>query len=112
VLTAAIERGWVSGLAHITGGGITENLPRILPPGIGAQISRRSCEVPALFRFLQDAGRVPADDMWRTFNMGIGMILACTPAVQDDVLGYLRTQGENASVIGTLVQGAGITYRD
>ena len=63
-------------MAHITGGGITDNLPRILPAGTHAVIDRASWRVPAIFEWLQQAGDVPADDMLRTFNMGIGLIVA------------------------------------
>jgi phosphoribosylformylglycinamidine cyclo-ligase len=99
------ERGLVLGLAHITGGGITDNLPRIFPPGVGARIDRRAWEVPALFRFLSKAGQVPADDMYRSFNMGIGLIVACRPADADHVVEMLERQGEQPAVIGEIVAG-------
>jgi phosphoribosylformylglycinamidine cyclo-ligase len=98
-------RGLVVGLAHITGGGITDNLPRIFPSGVGARIDRRAWEVPALFRFLWDAGRVPIDDMYRSFNMGIGLIVACRPADVDRVVAMLREQGEQPLVIGEMIPG-------
>ncbi len=94
------------GLAHITGGGITDNLPRIFPPGLGAVIRRGAWQVPPLFRFLEAAGGVPADDMYRTFNMGIGLIVACAPADEAAVLQRLRSAGETrAAVIGEMVTG-------
>ena len=100
------ERGLVRGLAHITGGGITDNLPRIFPPGLGAVIRRGAWQVPPLFRFLEAAGGVPADDMYRTFNMGIGLIVACAPADEAAVLQRLRSAGETrAAVIGEMVTG-------
>ena len=99
------ERALVLGLAHITGGGITDNLPRIFPAGLGARIDRRAWEVPALFRFLEDAGRVPTEDMYRSFNMGIGLIVACRPADRDRVVAMLREQGERPHVIGEMVAG-------
>src|SRR5438094_2227690 len=77
VVRPLLERRVVRGLAHITGGGITENLPRTLPEGCAAEIARRSWTVPPLFRVLQQHGRVPDDEMFRTFNMGIGMIVVC-----------------------------------
>ncbi len=95
----------VKGLAHITGGGITDNLPRILPDGISARIERGSWPVPPLFSFLQDAGDVPTDDMYRTFNMGIGMIVACAPEDVDRVRETLATTGEQSWIIGELVTG-------
>jgi phosphoribosylformylglycinamidine cyclo-ligase len=96
----------VRGLAHITGGGITDNLPRIFPAGLGAVIRRGAWEVPPLFRFLWNAGRVPEDDMYRTFNMGIGLIVGCAPSDESLVLGRLREAGETgAAVIGEMVPG-------
>jgi phosphoribosylformylglycinamidine cyclo-ligase len=99
------EPDLVRGLAHITGGGITDNLPRILPPGVGARIDRRAWDVPPVFRFLGNAGHVPADDMYRSFNMGIGLIVACRAADTDRVVGMLRQAGESPRVVGELVQG-------
>jgi phosphoribosylformylglycinamidine cyclo-ligase len=97
------EDGLVRGLAHITGGGITDNLPRIFPAGVGARIDRRAWEVPPIFQFLWKAGAVPADDMYRSFNMGIGLIVACRPGDVDRVLGMLKA--ESPRVIGELVPG-------
>ena len=100
------DKGLVKGLAHITGGGITDNLPRIFPPGVGAVIHRSAWSVPPLFSFLQSAGRVPVEDMYRTFNMGIGLIIACDPATEARVLDLLRVAGEDrAAVIGEMVPG-------
>jgi phosphoribosylformylglycinamidine cyclo-ligase len=97
----------VRGLAHITGGGITDNLPRILPTGTAALVHRHSWTVPPLFRFLQQAGEVSDDEMYRAMNMGLGMIVACDAAKQTDVLAVLADAGESAAVIGTIVAGDG-----
>ena len=67
--------GRIKGMAHITGGGITENLPRVLPRGTGAIVDLAAWEVPALFEWLQRSGDVPMEDMLRTFNMGVGLIV-------------------------------------
>jgi phosphoribosylformylglycinamidine cyclo-ligase len=100
------DRGLVKGLAHITGGGITDNLPRIFPPGLGAVIHRSAWQVPPLFSFLQAAGGVPTEDMYRTFNMGIGLIVACAPQDASRVLQLLRAPGEpEPAVIGEMVKG-------
>jgi phosphoribosylformylglycinamidine cyclo-ligase len=109
-LRDVVERRLAKGLAHITGGGITDNLPRILPEGVGATIATKSWDVPALFRFLQASGGVPDAEMRRTFNMGIGMIVACDSKNADDVLASLGAQGEDARVIGELVPGKGVRY--
>ena len=93
-------------MAHITGGGITDNLPRVLPDGTAARIDRAAWEVPPLFQWLQRSGDVPDDDMLRTFNMGIGLILVCTPALVDTMLDDLRTRHESPVVIGDIIPGA------
>ena len=100
------ERGLVRALAHITGGGITDNLPRVLPDGCQALIDKRAWSVPALFQFLAEAGGVPEDDMYRSFNMGIGLIIGCRPA---DVSRLLQRLGPvdapGPVVIGEIVAG-------
>ncbi|HEX7487258.1 MAG TPA: phosphoribosylformylglycinamidine cyclo-ligase [Vicinamibacterales bacterium] len=101
------ETGLVRGLAHITGGGITDNLPRIFPAGVGARIDRRAWGVPTVFQFLGKAGHVPIDDMYRSFNMGIGLIIACRPADVGRVTTVLTNEGETPRVIGELIPGEG-----
>lgn len=92
----------INGIAHITGGGLLENIPRVLPPGCRASIHLRSWERPALFQVLADAGNVERNEMYRTFNMGIGMVLAVTAAEAEDVLDRLHGLGENAWLIGEI----------
>jgi phosphoribosylformylglycinamidine cyclo-ligase len=94
-------------MAHITGGGITENLPRILPEGTGAAIAKGSWRVPPVFTFLQRGGGVSDDEMLRAFNMGIGMIVGCDARHEPEVLAILRDHGgEGSLVIGRIVTGA------
>jgi phosphoribosylformylglycinamidine cyclo-ligase len=103
----------IKGMAHITGGGITDNLPRILPPGTGAQVRLGSWEVPALFRFLQDSGRVPQQDMLRTFNMGIGLIIVTASDTAAEIVDALAARGERgARLIGEVVpaEAAAVHY--
>ncbi len=96
----------VKGMAHITGGGITENLPRVLPEGSAAAVRRAAWRPPPIFEFLQDRGGVPDDDMWRTFNMGIGLILVVSGADAAPTLARLHAAGETgAVVIGDIVAG-------
>jgi phosphoribosylformylglycinamidine cyclo-ligase len=93
-------------MAHITGGGITENLPRILPHSTAAIVNTASWEVPPVFRWLQASGRVPADEMLRTFNMGIGLILVVGHDRADAALEELAARGgRDARVIGEVVAG-------
>ena len=104
--------GLVRGMAHITGGGITDNLPRVLPEGRGAVIDRKSWQVPALFQWLQRQGEVPDEDMLRTFNMGVGLIVICGPDAADAVIDVLAGAGERDAVrIGEVQEGAGVRYR-
>lgn len=101
-----LAAGHIRGMAHITGGGVTDNLPRILPAGTRARVDRTSWEVPALFRWLGEAGQVPAEDQWRSFNMGMGLILAVAEGDVDEVLGVLRSSGEaGARVVGGIEAG-------
>jgi phosphoribosylformylglycinamidine cyclo-ligase len=90
----------ISGMAHITGGGFTDNLPRILPPGCKAVIYDNSWQVPAIFDFLQKKGKVSPQEMCRTFNCGIGMVLAVNAKQVDDVCQQLTALGETPFVIG------------
>jgi phosphoribosylformylglycinamidine cyclo-ligase len=78
-VTPLLAQGWIKGMAHITGGGITENLPRTLPEGRGFSLDRQSWTVPPLFRWLQAAGGIEDDEMFRAFNMGVGLVLVCSP---------------------------------
>jgi phosphoribosylformylglycinamidine cyclo-ligase len=102
------DTGHIKGMAHITGGGITDNLPRILPPGTAAAIDTAAWTVPPLFQWIQRAGQVPVDDMFRTFNMGIGLIVV---TARDDAEEVVKPLGEGAEVIGEIVPGNGsVTY--
>lgn len=100
-----VTRGAIKGMAHITGGGLTDNVPRILPEGTSARIDRSAWAVPPLFTWLQRAGSVPEDDMIRTFNMGIGMVVVCTPALADTILDDLHARREDPVVIGEIIAG-------
>jgi phosphoribosylformylglycinamidine cyclo-ligase len=112
VIRPLLGTGLVRGMAHITGGGITDNLPRVLPEGRGAVIDRKSWQVPALFQWLQRQGGVPDEDMRRTFNMGVGLIVICGPDAADAVIDVLAGAGERDAVrIGDVQEGAGVRYR-
>ncbi|WP_260698006.1 phosphoribosylformylglycinamidine cyclo-ligase [Tunturiibacter gelidoferens] len=95
----------VSGMAHITGGGITENLPRILPKGIGALVDRASWTVPPLFEHLQQLGNVEEDEMLRTFNMGIGLIAVIPAEKIKKAKAILNRANERHCLIGRIVRG-------
>ena len=87
-------------LAHITGGGITENLPRVLPEGLSAEINLEAWDLPPIFRWLQAQGNLAKDEMLRTFNCGIGMIVTVPPSLQAKTLEILAQAGETAMPIG------------
>jgi phosphoribosylformylglycinamidine cyclo-ligase len=101
-----LNEAGVRGLAHITGGGITENLPRILPAGCAAAVDRRAWSVPPIFELLRVLGRVADHEMYRTFNMGIGLIVVCAPAAVERVVEALARNGETGAVrIGQVEPG-------
>ena len=98
-------------MAHITGGGITDNLPRSLPKGTAARIDPSAWQVPPVFQWIQRTGHVPDDDMRRTFNMGIGLIIACSHDSAETLLEELARAGEpHATRIGRVTDGEGVRY--
>jgi len=103
---AAIRAGGVKGLSHITGGGLTENIPRVLPDGLAAKLQAGSWQVPSIFGWLargHQGSTVAAAEMARTFNCGIGMVLVVAADQADHVASVLREHGETVATIGTLV---------
>jgi phosphoribosylformylglycinamidine cyclo-ligase len=84
-----LDRGWIKGMAHITGGGITENVPRVLPEGRTLSLDRNSWRVPPVFTWLQRAGQLEDAEMFRAFNMGVGLVLIAAPADADSLLAAL-----------------------
>ncbi len=92
----------LKGVAHITGGGLPENLPRVLPYGCCAVIDRKSWEVPPIFRLIEKEGNVPEEDLYRTFNCGIGMALVVPESQVSDVMERLNSLGEQAWLIGRI----------
>ena len=106
-LLPLISEGLVLGLAHITGGGIPDNLPRMLPEGTSATIHRDRWEVPALFRLIQSNGQIELAEMERAFNMGIGMIVATRAHNSRILLDRLTEAGESPILIGEVTRGHG-----
>ena len=95
----------IKGCSHITGGGFYENIPRMLPDGIRAEVKKDSYEVPALFKLMAKKGNIDEHMMYNTFNMGVGMILAVDPADADKTIEAIKSAGEDAFVIGQTVAG-------
>jgi phosphoribosylformylglycinamidine cyclo-ligase len=106
-LRPLLQNGHLRALAHVTGGGITDNLPRVLPEHLDAHVDRTSWELPNLFRVLGREGRVEQEEMFRSFNMGVGMIAIVAPADADGVLDALREGGEDPWIVGSVVAGQG-----
>ncbi|WJX47490.1 Phosphoribosylformylglycinamidine cyclo-ligase, chloroplastic/mitochondrial [Trifolium repens] len=104
-----VSKGGVKGIAHITGGGFTENIPRVFPEGFGALIYKDSWEVPIVFKWLQEAGNIEDSEMRRTFNMGIGMVLVVSPEAANRILENIDDVGK-AYRIGEVISDKGVTY--
>jgi len=105
VLAALKANLGIHGLAHITGGGLPENLPRCLGNGQAVQIFRNSWQIPMLFQWLQSEGEVPESDMFNTFNMGIGLAVVVDPQKVDEAIAYFQAQGFTTNRIGEVIAG-------
>ena len=95
----------IKGCSHITGGGFYENIPRMLPDGVLARVSRSSYEVPAIFELIKKDGRIEDDMMYNTFNMGVGMVLALDGADADRAVKAIEAAGEKAFILGETKAG-------
>lgn len=98
-----LQKFTLLGIAHITGGGLIENVPRILPSNCAALFDRASIQTPAIFGVLQKLGNVPEKEMWRVFNMGIGLVLVVRASEEKEILKHLLSSGWDASAIGKIV---------
>ena len=107
---AAIRAGGVHALAHITGGGLTENLPRVLPEDLGAEIDLGAWDLPPVFKWMQAAGGIAEAEMLKTFNCGIGMVLVVAEDRAEAVTDILTSEGETVMSLGSVAKGAGIRY--
>jgi phosphoribosylformylglycinamidine cyclo-ligase len=106
-LLPLIKEGLIKGLAHITGGGLVENPPRILPKDVNMRLDRRSWPVPPVFRLIQENGKVPEPEMYRTFNMGLGMLAVVAAGDVDRVKARLEAAGGEVFVVGEIIPGRG-----
>ena len=95
----------IKAMAHITGGGFYGNIPRVLPDGLSVRIEKGSWPVPSIFRKIQEKGQIKEKEMFRTFNMGVGMVLIVTPGNAQHVLALFEKMGQKAWVIGEVIQG-------
>ena len=105
-LAGLLDGGLIKGLAHITGGGLVDNVPRILPAGVGVEIRRGSWPVLPIYDLLQRLGNVAEREMFRTFNMGVGMVVVCAAGDAGSVRAHVEAGGEHCYEIGRVVAGA------
>jgi phosphoribosylformylglycinamidine cyclo-ligase len=106
----AIRAGGVHALAHITGGGVTENVPRVLPDGMGVSVNLDAWELPPVFRWLAETGGMAQSELLKTFNSGIGMVLVVDPAKAAEITGLLRDLGETVYTLGHVTDTPGVHY--
>ena len=112
-VSALMAKVKINGMAHITGGGFPDNIPRVLPKCVNAEIDRASWEVPTIFKFLQNQGRVDRDEMYRVFNMGIGFVVIVSKKDLKKATNVLKAAHQPYSVIGVCRKGTGIvTYKN
>ncbi|UFT99913.1 phosphoribosylformylglycinamidine cyclo-ligase [Radiobacillus kanasensis] len=98
----------IKGISHVTGGGFYENIPRALPAHLGAHIHQGSWEVPAIYPFLQEKSSISTEELFGVFNMGVGMAVIVDKDVAEQALQILSEKGENAAIIGEVVEGSGV----
>ncbi len=101
----------IKAMAHLTGGGFTDNIPRVLPDGVGVRIDTSAWTVPPLFRLIQSAGNVSETEMFRVFNMGIGFVLIVAPDAAEETLTRLRASGETVYRLGEVTEGNGVVFK-
>ena len=107
---AAVRAGGVRGLAHITGGGLTENIPRVLPEGLGLAIDLTAWRLPPVFAWLAAQGGMAQAELLKTFNCGIGLVVVCAPDRAGALADLLVAQGEQVTVIGQVTDSPGVAY--
>ncbi|XP_024379321.1 phosphoribosylformylglycinamidine cyclo-ligase, chloroplastic/mitochondrial [Physcomitrium patens] len=105
-----VAKGGIKGIAHITGGGFTDNIPRVFPKGLGVEIDAGSWEVPPIFKWLQEQGGVDDAEMRRTFNMGIGMVLIVNEAVAERILSEANPDAK-VYRLGHIIEGEGVVFK-
>ncbi len=110
-IISALKKGGVKGLAHITGGGLTENIPRVLPENFGAEIDLNSWDLPPVFKWLSSIAHLEQDELLKTFNAGIGLVVVVEKSQVSEIKSLLEEHGETVYEIGHVTKGAGITYK-
>ncbi|WHY01045.1 phosphoribosylformylglycinamidine cyclo-ligase [Neobacillus sp. DY30] len=108
-ILSALKKFNLKGMAHITGGGFIENIPRMLPNGLGASIFEKSWDIPTIFNLITTVGQIDQQEMYNIFNMGIGMVIAVDKEIAADVMAHFKECGETAYEIGVVTAEEGIT---
>jgi phosphoribosylformylglycinamidine cyclo-ligase len=108
---ALLAKEQVFSMAHVTGGGFFDNIPRVLPKGCGAKIQTGSWNIPRVFRWIQEAGNTSMNEMYRTFNMGIGFLIVVPKDRAFKVVSHFTKLKERAWVIGDIVKGVGVVIQ-
>ncbi|HZK62374.1 MAG TPA: phosphoribosylformylglycinamidine cyclo-ligase [Anaerovoracaceae bacterium] len=109
VCNSVLSKSQVNGIVHITGGGFFENIPRIVPEGLGVEIKLGSWEAPPVFEYIKSVGNIETSEMFATFNMGIGMMMIVNKVDVEDIKNLINSAGENAYEIGRITEGKGVT---
>ena len=110
-ILAALKKFQIKGMAHITGGGFIENIPRMLPAGLGAELTEKSWHIPSIFKLISEVGQIDYQEMYNIFNMGIGMVVAVDPANAADVRAYFTELGETVYELGVVTEQEGIEIK-
>ncbi|MBT2657483.1 phosphoribosylformylglycinamidine cyclo-ligase [Bacillus sp. ISL-18] len=110
-ILSALKKFPLKGMAHITGGGFIENIPRMLPEGLGAKIDEKSWPIPPVFQLISSHGQIAYEEMYNIFNMGIGMVIAVDREIAADVIQHFEQSGEKAYQIGVVTDQAGIEIK-
>jgi phosphoribosylformylglycinamidine cyclo-ligase len=106
----ALKKFSIKGMSHITGGGFIENVPRMLPSGLGAEFGRKAWEVPQVFKLIEEYGSIPHDEMFNIFNMGIGFVIALEASEAAEAVEFFKELGEDAFIIGKVTSGEGVRF--
>lgn len=107
-ILSALDKFLIKGMAHITGGGFIENIPRMLPEGLGAELIEDNWEVPAVFKLMEEIGELDRKEMYNIFNMGTGMVVAVDEEIANEVMAHFNSLGEKAYVIGKVAERSGV----
>lgn len=104
-LEGLLDTGKIKGLAHITGGGLLENIPRILPENTGVEIQKGSWDILPIYKLMQQIGNVEENEMYRAFNMGVGMVIVCKEENKESIIAHVKEQGKDVFEIGKVIKG-------